>query len=156
MRLFLALSMLFMVAACGPKKSMVVNARDPQFYDRFVNPSAEAAAIETKLTAVKLVETGTDFPMRFALFDNHTFYYQVDRLGNGVGKWSYQSGSLELIANRPFFDLALYLSAAQAEGDEVVFRFVDRFGVNTVNAGLRVPAQDAPPLEKFTPSDKGI
>lgn len=147
---------LLVLSGCGSKKSMIVNTRDKEFYSRFVNSTQMAPSVESKLTSVKLLETGKDYPMRFVLFDNGTFYYQVHKLGNGNGKWSYQSGALELIATRSFFDLTIYLSAAKSEGDEILFRFIDRFGMNSVPTELRVPVESKPPLEEFTQNDKGL
>lgn len=145
-----------LLAACGPKKSMIANPREPAFYDTLVNPTDTSPAVQTKLASVKLLQTGKEFPMRFVLFDNKTFYYQVDRLGNGNGTWTYHDGGIEMVANRPFFDLSLYLSAANSEGNALVFRFLDRFGFNTVSAALREPAPSPQPLPEFSQSDQGI
>jgi hypothetical protein len=155
MRLFFIFLPLLM-AACGPKKSMIANPREPEFYDKLVNSAESSPAVQTKLSSVKLLQTGNELPMRFVLFDNKTFYYQVDRLGNGNGTWAYHDGGIRMFANRPFFDLELYLSAANGEGNALVFRFLDRFGFNTVSAALREPASNPQPLPDFTQSDKGI
>ncbi len=146
----------FVVTACGPKKNMIVNARDQDFYSQWVNSAKEAEGVDKKLASVKMIQTGEEFPMRFVLFDNHTFYYQVNRLGSGMGTWSFFEGGLELAAQRPVFDMTLYLSAATLEGNGLTFRFNDCFGLNTVPATTREPAVDSKPLEKFTTSDKGI
>ena len=160
MRLFFIILVPLFLASCGPKKSMIANPREPEFYDSLVNSADTSPAVQTKLSSVKLVQTGKEFPMRFVLFDNKTFYYQVDRLGSGTGTWVYHDGGLELTANRPFFDLSFYLSAANGTGNQLVFRFLDRFGFNTVSAALREPpvdsSQNAAPLPEFTVSDKGI
>lgn len=153
---FLFVFLPLLLLACGPKKSMIANPREPAFYDKLVNSADTSAAVHTKLASVKLLQTGKEFPMRFVLFDNKTFYYQVDRLGNGNGTWSYHDGGIEMIANRPLFDLSLYLSAANGAGDALVFRFLDRFGFNTVSAALREPAPSPTPLPEFTESDQGI
>jgi hypothetical protein len=156
MRLFICAIFLF-IASCGPKKSLIMNTRDADFYNRFVNSSAEnTATVESKLATLKLLQTDKVYPMRIALFDNETFYYQVDKLGKGTGRWSYQDGALQMRATRPFFDLEIYLSALKVEGDEIVFQFLDRFGLNTVPASLREPAAANMPLEEFTSSLKGL
>lgn len=146
----------FLLLACGPKKSLIANPREPEFYNTLVNSAESAPNVHTKLAQVKLLHTGKEFPMRFVIFDNNTFYYQVDRLGTGNGTWSYRDGGLQMIASRPLFDLTLYLSAAHGEGNELVFRFLDRFGFNTVSAALIEPAAAPSPLPEFTESDKGI
>lgn len=135
---------------------MVVHTRDQEFYNRFVNPASSAHAVERQLSSQKMIETGKDYPMRYVLYDNNTFYYQIDRLGNGVGTWKYINGALQLKAARPLFDINLYMSAAKAQGDELLFRFIDRFGFNNVPAEFRDPASAQGPLEKFVPSAKDI
>ncbi len=155
MRYFFFLIAVLMVS-CGPKKSLIANPREPAFYDSLVNPAATSSNVQTKLATVKIIQSGSEFPMRFVLFDNNTFYYQVDRLGNGNGTWSHHEGGLEMLANRPIFDLKLYLSAANGKGDALVFRFLDRFGFNTVSAALLAPVDSNPPLPEFTTSDQGI
>lgn len=142
--------------------SMVENKRDEAFYKKMNNPSTDQAQAETKLADLKVIETSESYPMRIALFDNNQFYYQIDRLGNGTGTWKFSSGALELIANRPIFDMNFVLSAAQPEGDALVVRFIDRFGINRVESWVRDPealkkAGARPePLRNYSKSPKAI
>lgn len=141
---------------------MVASKRDPEFYSQFVNPSDQAALASSKLEELRLIQTGDDYAMRFALFSNGTFYYQVDRLGDGTGDWLYEDGALKLIADRPMFNMTFYVSAANDTSDETTVRFLDRRGYNSYSIQLRDPAQiraqdgTLPNLRAFSASSKGI
>lgn len=142
--------------------SMVDHKRDETFYKKMNNPSGEQAQAEAKMADLKVIETSESYPMRIALFDNHQFYYQIDRLGNGTGTWKFSSGALELTAQRPIFDMNFVVSAAQAEGDALVVRFIDRFGINRVDSWVRDPeaikkaGANPEPLRNYSKSNKGI
>lgn len=138
-KIILALSVCALFAACSPMSSMTANKRDADFYGRFVNPADQMISAPEKLDQVKLLETGSDYPMRMALFTNGKFYYQVDKLGDGQGLWDVADGVLRLRAIRPLFDMHLFVSGAQAEGDETVIRFIDRHGFNSIKIQLRDP-----------------
>lgn len=157
MRLFLSLFLVLATTACSDKTQMMSFSRDQAYYQGLTNSADKAPTADQNIAQLKMIETGSDYPMRYVLFDNKTFYYQIDKLGHGYGFWKYENGGLELTASRPIFDLKLYVSATEAQGDKLVVRFIDRFGFNSVNANPRVPVEDAvEPLDKFTESDKGI
>lgn len=158
LRLLTALILLLpFVVACSDKAQMVSFSREPEYYEDLTNSAAEAPKADQNVENLKMIQTGTDYPMRYILFDNNTFYYQIDRLGNGYGTWKHENGGLELTATRPIFDLKMYVSATKKEGDELVVKFIDRFGFNSIKASPRVPTGAATkPLDKFTESDKGI
>lgn len=82
----------------------------------------------------------------------------MDKLGDGTGHWRYVQGSLEITASRPIFDLLLNVSAARAEGNEMVIRFQDRFGMQSHDIHFRdLPAARQPAvLRAFSVSGKGI
>lgn len=156
-RFFVFLPLIF-VACSYPKESMVEHKRDAGFFDQFVNSSQDYKRAAERIGEIKLLQTGTEYPIRAALFDNGKFYYQVDRLGDGFGDWTYYNGAVELKAIRPYFDLDFIVSAAEASGNKTSIHFIDRFGVNHYPLELREPAkkETAKPLPEFSHSPKGI
>lgn len=142
--------------------AMVSNKRDEQFYKSKTNSAKDFSQAEQKITELKLLETADEYPMRIALFDNNKFYYQVDRLGNGTGTWKYNDGGLELRAPRKYFVMEFYLSAAKPVGEDMIFRFLDRFGINTLETWVRDPElvkknkAKIEELRKFSTSSKDI
>lgn len=145
---------------------MVASSRPAEFFRKFVNPSDDFLVADSKLSELKLMEVGDEYPMRFVLFQDGRFYYQIDKLGDGTGRWQLEAGGLQLTAVRPIFDMRLYLSAANEVGDETVLRFNDRHGFNSVTINFRdpkavldsvgiVPAR-RPELRPFTAHPAGI
>lgn len=127
----------FLVGCSG--KAPVQHKRDETFFAKVLNPGEKFEHAEQELPNLKLLTATDKYQMRYALFDNGKFYYQVAKLGNGIGTWSYQNGIIHLLAPRNFFDLELNLGAAAAEGDAMAFQFLDRFGNNVVQVDLREP-----------------
>lgn len=127
--------------------------RGPEFFDRLINSSTDFDRAEEKLSELKLITSSEKYKMRYALFDNGKFYYEVDNLGHGTGKWSYRDGALNLFASRSFFDMDLNLMAMEAEGDAMSMQFLDRFGTNTVKVQFRPVS--AKPLRHFSSHSSG-
>ena len=149
------------LTACSDN-SLVDHKRDEAFYQSMSNSSTDLPQAETKMADLKVLESNEVYPMRIALFDNNEFYYQIDRLGNGKGTWKFNAGALELFAKRPIFDMNFVVSAAQPEGDALVIRFIDRFGLNRVDTRLRDPKTlnqmgiKPEQLREFTKSNNSI
>jgi hypothetical protein len=152
----------FLLQACSPAGSMISHPRGDDFYVQFVNPSADWPQAETKIEELKVMQTDSKYPMRYVLFDNGKFYYQVDRLGNGEGVWTIKNGALIMTAQRTIFDMELAVSAMNQTGNETLVRFYDRHGLNSMQIYLRNPevvkaqGKAATHLRKFTRSDKNI
>lgn len=155
-----------LLGACSPNTEMVASKRPAEFFGQFLNPAADFAAAESKLGELKVMEVGDEYPMRYVLFQDGRFYYQIDKLGDGTGWWKLEGGGLELTAVRPIFDMHLYLSAAADTGDATVLRFNDRHGFNSVDIRLRDPNANLdafglvptrlPELRPFTAHPAGI
>lgn len=177
--LLFSMAVLLGLVACSENSSMVSATRDAEFFEQFYNEPADYLAAKEKLAQLKVLETGEDYPMRFVLFQDGRFYYQIDRLGDGNGFWRFEQGGIELTAVRPIFDMHIYLSARAEQGNETLVRFYDRHGFNSVNThfvapgpvtavkadedparilpGGVAPAQMGPAvLRPYTYSDKGI
>ncbi|WP_413291898.1 transposase [Bdellovibrio sp. HCB185ZH] len=152
----------FLLQGCSPAGSLIAHQRDADFYNQFVNSSADWPQAESKIDELKVMQTGSEYPMRYVFFDNGKFYYQVDRLGTGEGVWSIQKGALIATAQRTIFEMELAISAADDKGNDTLVRFYDRHGLNSIQIKLRDPqaikAQGKMPTElrKFTRSEKNI
>ncbi len=144
--------LLLVVVGCSDG-SPAKHKRGPEFFTRFVNPAKDYDQAGQKLNELNLLVSNQKYKMRYALFDNGKFYYEVDNLGHGNGKWSYHEGALNLFANRTMFDLDLNLVATEAEGDAISMQFLDRFGNNTVQIQFR-PAS-VKPLRRFSSHGSG-
>lgn len=143
-------------AGCSNEK-MSFNKRDPSFYTRFVNPARDLGDAENKMSQLKIIEGREKYNMRYALFDNGKFFYEVNNLGSGYGDWQYSDGGVKMFAVRTFFDMDLHLSGKEQTGEAIVMRFTDRFGVNLVNVEFRDPvAQKPSALSTFQPSNKNL
>ena len=150
---------LFLLLAVGitgcSKEPTVQHKRDRSFFERYVNSASDFNSAEAKLQELKLVTSDDKYHMRYALFDNGKIFYQVDNLGSGTGEWSYDSGAVSISASRPYFDLDLFLTAKEAEGDALTFVFVDRFGKTSAPAQFHEP-QVKKPLATFVPGKQGL
>lgn len=161
-----AFCVLFLMAgclvSCSPISEMTAHERESAFYTRFVNESGDVSAAKNNLDKVKLLQTGSEYPMRMALFPEGTFYYQVDNLGDGEGRWDIKDGVLRMRAIRPLFDMHLFVSGEKPVGDEAIIRFIDRHGFNSLRVELRHPAEleatgkEVPTLPIYQFSNKGI
>ena len=152
--LLIAASLTFF--GCSEKFSEVLVPRDADFFQNFVNPSSAANQMPSKIPEMNLLETGKDYPMRFVLFDNSTFYYQVDKLGDGYGQWKFQDGALDLQATRPLFDMSISLTATEAVGESMVVRFLDRRGFQSVKIQFLNQSAKKDSLPVYTKSLKDI
>lgn len=152
MKLILVFGLALMLIGCD-QGSSVEHKRDPAFFNRFINSAQDYDQAKQKLNELNLLVSNQKYKMRYALFDNGKFYYQVDNLGDGHGKWTYQDGALNLFANRTMFDLDLNLIATEAEGEKMAMRFLDRFGNNNVDVVFRPGS--AKPLRRFSSHSSG-
>ncbi len=112
-----------------------------------MNSSEHFENAAQKLSELKVVTSAQKYDMRYALFDNGQFYYEVGNLGTGRGEWKYRDGYINLFASRHFFNLDIDVWAAAAEGESLEMNFMDRFGGNVVGAETVAPS--AKPLKKL-------
>ncbi len=160
---FVILPLLITLVTTGcSEPKLIAHTRDREFFDAYQNPSIDYPQAETRFEQLKMLETDESTPMRFVLFDNGKFYYQIDKLGDGTGLWQYVDGAVHLIAKRPIFDMNLYVSGAGEAGDDVEVRFINRYGFSTVRGRLRDPQAmeeqgiTPPKLREFAASHKDI
>lgn len=153
------ISVLTLVAGCAnnlQESDFIGIKRDEAFYSELINEKKPAPS--NQISGVKIFTNKDSFPMRFVLYDDQTFYYQVDELGDGFGNWKFSDGALVLKASRTIFDMKLYISAAKATGSELIIRFVDRFGLQTHDLEYIDPASVFHKVEfpNYRFSTKGI
>ncbi len=131
-----ALTSFIFLAGCSGK-APVQHKRGQAFFNKVLNPGEKFDRAEQEMPNLKVLTSNQRYKMSYALFDNGKFYYQVHNLGNGTGTWSFQNGSIHLLAPRNFFDLELNLAAAAEQGEGMAFQFLDRFGNNVVKVEFR-------------------
>lgn len=156
---FLSLALLFfsfILGACAEDAKLISFERDPSFFDPYLNSNDQFGDVKTNLAGLKLLQTGEEYPMRFVLFQDGRFYYQIDKLGDGQGRWKFHSGGIEMTAVRPIFDMHLYISAAAPTGEKTLIRFVDRHGFNSINLQLLEPSKTDLRLRAYKASEKEI
>ncbi|MEK6629092.1 MAG: transposase [Bdellovibrionota bacterium] len=162
-------TLLVVLTNCSPRSKDVEFKQNADFFNVYVNKSADLPQAEEKISSLKLLATEETNPLRLVLFDNNKFYYQVDRLGSGEGVWEYKNGALQLVAIRPLFDLAFTITTADAEGNETLVQYTDRFGLNSYLVQFRNPTREnasekvspnsnekSSELRSFSSSNKGI
>ncbi len=78
-----------------------------------------------------------DYPIEISLYNNGTWYYNLDNLGEGKGTWVYKNGRLELFAQRDLFDMYIDIQAIKEDASEIIIQFSDRFGPRTLKVEKR-------------------
>lgn len=134
MKILICAFVVVLVAACSQDRvNMVEHQRDRDFYAQFVNNGKSLQNAPSEMSSLKLLKISGLYEGRFALYDQNTFYYEINNLGNGTGNWTFENGAMKLKAGRMFFDLIFTVSGAQPEGNDTVVRFIDRNGAQKMN-----------------------
>ncbi len=66
-----------------------------------------------------------EYPIEVQLRKDGTFWYKLNKLGEGEGTWLYEEGHAKLYAERKLFVMKLDIRAAESGP---VIEFSDRFG----------------------------
>ncbi len=146
------------ISSCS-QDLLVSHAREENFYTPLIN---EKRAPKKVVMSEEKIFHSDDYPMRFALYEDNRFYYQVDELGDGWGRWALEDGYMKLYAARAFFEMRFVVSGAEAIGEERIIKFRDRSGIRSYKVSLRDPqraAQDGvtlPALRRFKKNSDGI
>lgn len=126
---FLSLAVLFFISACGNKPPAQITQvkRDKTHYDKIINSSSTASKADLKKD---IFLANYDYPIELAIYADGSFYYNLDNLGDGKGKWELKGGSyyIETTHKRLLFDLKVQIYTTSSEGDKFRTYFVDRFG----------------------------
>ncbi|SMF08231.1 hypothetical protein [Pseudobacteriovorax antillogorgiicola] len=118
-----ALALGVLLSACQGdfelKNPYTYKKAEPTYFEPYVNAKDKETA--------SLVNPA--YPITIQLYDNQTFRYELDVLGEGKGEWAFEDGYLRLYAERDLFVMNMFLH--QADGlTEPVLEFRDRFGPN--------------------------
>lgn len=156
--LVIAFAFVLLVACSQDRVNLVEHQRDRDFYAQFVNNGKNLQNASSEMSSLKLLRISGLYEGRFALYENNTFYYEINNLGNGTGNWTFENGAMKLKAGRMFFDLVFTVSGAQAEGNATVVRFIDRNGAQKMDIqyqNMNECTQNCA-LPEFHESDKGL
>lgn len=88
-----------------------------------------SSAISTKESQITLAND--DYPIYLELRQDKTFFYNLPRLGQGEGNWSYNAtdGNLSLFAARTLFVMEFDIRSMDLSNDKsLALEFSDRFG----------------------------
>lgn len=149
-----ALFGLLILNGCSKGSVPAEKKRPISFYAPIINSAEQFDGAAQNLSSLKVLASAQKYEMRFAMFDNGKFYYEVGNLGTGQGEWKYRDGYINLFASRHFFDLDIDLRAASGADETLEMSFVDRFGGNVVGAKLVPPS--VTPLKKLAMPVKEI
>jgi hypothetical protein len=86
---------------------------------------------DPNLTLDKSIHNPT-YPIQIALYEDGKFYYDLPNLGDGTGTWRQSGDKIELKAKRTLFDMYIEIRARDAEEENFLIQFTDRFGPNTL------------------------
>jgi hypothetical protein len=126
---FLFLSILFLNFSCGDKGTTPdIYSAKPEDFQKFVN---DRALSEPDLAKDKTI-INVEYPIEIALYKDGQFYYNLPKLGDGTGTWEFDDGHLHLKAKRKLFDMRIDVFGRDEKTENLVIRFVDRFGLNTL------------------------
>lgn len=77
-----------------------------------------------------------DYPVEIWLYQNNKYYYDLPNLGAGIGKWSYQNGTLYLEnihhVKTINFNIEMNYQIYYSKEKELKVFFNDRFGGNSL------------------------
>ena len=124
-----ALTFLLALLGCRPEfvshNPYTWQPKEQKFFSFAINSGKIPKNIERNEMARLVNYT---YPIELALYDDHTFYYYLENLGDGRGTWSHQDGFIELYAERKLFAMKIGLHSISDDDNRLVIDFVDRFG----------------------------
>ncbi len=126
--IIIGLTLGLVLSACGTKKKK----SELQFFKvqkaDFASYLNSGTAPEKPNLNEARVIFNNDYPIEIALFEDGSWYYNLDNLGDGRGSWTYQHGHIKLHAERALFDMNIVLRAVKKGATKVAIEFADRFG----------------------------
>ena len=130
---FLFLAICFNLMSCNMINSKKSNLSfykvDQKSFDRYLNKKNMRDGVNLQVDKHII---NRDYPIEISLYENGEWYYNLDNLGDGRGTWKYESGKLKLHAKRTLFDMHIELESIKEDGSDIVIKFSDRFGPNTL------------------------
>lgn len=95
-------------------------------FQKFLNKKRSFKARADLSKDIHLVNN--DYPIEISLYEDGSWYYNLENLGDGIGSWKYSNGKLELFAERILFDMYIDIEALDKEVNSVAIKFSDRHG----------------------------
>jgi hypothetical protein len=130
---FLILAICFNIISCNKinanKSNLSFYKIEEKSFDRYINKKNMREGVNLQADKHML---NRDYPIEIFLYNNGEWYYNLDNLGDGHGTWKYESGKLKLHAKRTLFDMHIEIESIKEDGSEIVVKFSDRFGPNTL------------------------
>jgi len=69
-----------------------------------------------------------EYPINLTLYNDASFKYELEVLGDGWGTWEYTNGFLALSAERKRFVMKMQIHSISEDSADVSLVFADRFG----------------------------
>jgi hypothetical protein len=113
----------FTFSSCKSKVKVFVTTEE--HFTKYVN---EKSLPTSPNLSVDITISNDDYPIELALYNDGTFYYMLENLGDGTGTWTFKNGKLRLYAERRLFDMHILIKALEEEANKVGIEFSDRFG----------------------------
>jgi hypothetical protein len=127
--------LLFLLVACGsPEKSsdLEYHENEDGVFNRLVNSrNLENPSVDEDIFLIN-----RDYPIEVAVYKDGRFYYNLENLGDGTGKWKDKKGALELITYRNIVGfnvkMEIYIQSNDPTGSSYTMKFYDRHGEQTL------------------------
>jgi hypothetical protein len=134
LKFFVLFAIPLLVASClldpeKEKSSLTFHRVEKDALKKYIN---EKPLPEEPNLSVDKVIVNNDYPIEISLYNDSKFYYNLPKLGDGVGSWVYNEGRIELFAERSLFDVYIEVLSLDEKGEDVGIRFRDRFGPKTM------------------------
>jgi hypothetical protein len=123
---------LLVMVSCGNKvEDIPVQSVTREAFEKYVNTSTLPA--DSNLNLDRSIVNDA-YPIEIALYKDNIFHYNLPTLrdGHGQGKWEYVDGKIELTAKLTFFKMHIEIHSTDVNANQVVIKFTDRFGPNTL------------------------
>lgn len=117
--------------SCGSEQSEKESfAVDSALFSPYIN---EMPMPEQPNPATDKLIVNESYPIKIALYEDNTFYYDLPNLGDGKGTYSIVDGKIALSAERTLFVMYIEMKASDELAENVHIVFRDRFGLQTLD-----------------------
>lgn len=120
------------LSSCGSEKSghdIESFQVSKQSFQKYINQ--KSIDRKSNLTLDKSI-VNNEYPIEIALYQDNRWYYNLPNLGEGTGTYTFKNGKIQLIAQRPLFDMYIEMKPSDPEANHVHIEFRDRFGKKTL------------------------
>ena len=138
-------TVLFLTLSCRPEfishNTYEWHPKKEQFFSFVLNSGGKPKLLKDidRFGLTRIVNES--YPIELVLFDDQTFYYYLENLGDGEGTWSFDEGHIKLYAERKLFAMKIGLHAISEFDNRIAIDFIDRFGTQYLEMDLLKQAQ---------------